>query len=78
MHGKFVLHKTLISGVDSNWRGIHSVSSFVTTHCAHVSMYSSVDGSYKENVAYCDGSCLRNGQKDAVAGIGVYWSPDSK
>lgn len=50
----------LISGIDSNWRGIHTIN-----------------GLYKENIAYCDGSCLGNGQKDAIAGIGVYWSPDS-
>ena len=27
----------------------------------------------KPNTVYCDGSCLRNGQDDAVAGIGIYW-----
>ncbi|XP_065890764.1 ribonuclease H1-like isoform X2 [Dysidea avara] len=32
----------------------------------------------KPNTVYCDGSCLRNGRSDAVAGIGVYWSLDSK
>jgi len=32
----------------------------------------------KPNTVYCDGSCLRNGRDDAVAGIGIYWPLYSK
>lgn len=77
MSSDFGQHRQLISGVDSNWRTIHSRSwpSFVTFHTIFMCTYSTAS---KENVVYCDGSCLGNGQKGAVAGIGVYWSPDNK
>ena len=78
MYDDLIQHKLLVSGVDTNWRAIHSGLSCVMFHCIRTLINTAINDSYKENIAYCDGSCLGNGQKDAVAGIGVYWSPDSQ
>ena len=36
----------------------------------HASTYADAD---HRVVVYADGSCYKNGQKNAVAGVGVYW-----